>query len=473
MDTEALKKTLGWLMGFQAGYKFQNQQSFVDRYIQDDSYIKQYNKNNCQIEGSLEYYLINTFLGIYELERNIQFTNAKHFSLQGTEALMSLCCIVLNLLCNVLMEYDRRDGNQLRVENHYYIAPDVQEITKIMYHWSLFEESLKELHDAPQLETKYYLICNKLILRYIKSNIVMIKLVVLLCSMTISPYYNDNLRTIAKRIFLELWNILYNKRINKILFSDYIYRYESGGIRTTTQLEIFFSLGNSDRYCFRLDFPHDGVDYIHLNMNEPGRRSSSGFPMRQTEITNMIQECRGKDNFDKLFYLHDDQYWFRSGFNKNVRNICGKDEEWKKALFTFQSVRGHIKIGEKMDKQKVNDFISSFCQSIIEYDIAESPYKRFGDIAEKVFKYVLFEDYIQFLSINMRHEIQDMIITGNKKDVKIYEFLIKENVLDYIKENFFDDSDLQELYEIAESMSVYEIMEYCVSIIDKHTTEFE
>ena len=33
-------------------------------------------------------------------------------------------------------------------------------------------------------------------------------------------------------------------------------------------MKIFFALENSDRYCLKIDFPHEGAEYLHLNLHE-------------------------------------------------------------------------------------------------------------------------------------------------------------------------------------------------------------
>ena len=185
------------------------------------------------------------------------------------------------------------------------------------------------------------IIDNRLCCKYICNGIAVLKLFHVLALIYISPLYPDGVHRIAKELIQQLREILYDKRIIKMVVDT-----DGSGMNDkphkTTRLKIYFAMNNSDRYCIRLDFPHIGEESIHLNMNEPGQKQSTGLPFSGELYEEACRICKNSDIFSKLFYYRDDLYWFRSGFATVLKDICRDNAEKGKELKEFYHNRAHV-----------------------------------------------------------------------------------------------------------------------------------
>ena len=101
-------------------------------------------------------------------------------------------------------------------------------------------------------------------------------------------------------------------------------------------------MGNSDRYCIRLDFPHEGEDNIHLNINEPAHKHSSGFPFGEDGYIEAFNICQDEAVFNELFYFLNDLYWFRSNYATVIKHIGKNNKEQGQALEGFLQKMRHL-----------------------------------------------------------------------------------------------------------------------------------
>ena len=118
-----------------------------------------------------------------------------------------------------------------------------------------------------------------------------------------------------------LREVLFDKRILKIVVDSDLYG-SNEKTHKSTRLKIYFAMKNTDRYCIRLDFPHDGEDSIHLNLNDPGIKRSVGFPLKKEEYWEIYRHSKEKELFVNMFYEMNDRYWFKSDFATKIHNYC-------------------------------------------------------------------------------------------------------------------------------------------------------
>lgn len=472
MEFDAFRKSLGWLWEYQCLYDFENKQDFLKTYIQNNDYVTEnIQLPNYDAEGSFENDLISTILSVYEMERQLDILDNGNGTFKEYQLLAEQCSFTANLLSFTLMKYEFEQEKPLDFNNHYNVAAEIQEISKVLLSRINFENFINELESEVPIcmKTDYDNLNKMFILRYIKSYFMLIKIIVILCVMTKSRYYEDHTKDLAKTILLELRELLYNKRINKIYFSKNIGTTHCDKQRTTTKLEIFFSMNNTDCYCLRLDFPHAGVNYIHLNINEPEKKSSSGFPVKSIEIEDLIDLCGSEENFSSLFYFQDDFYWFRSNFATKVKDIYDNNKELESRMLEFQSTRRHKKIGDNKSEQDISDFVVAFNTATIEYGIEDSPYNILDGTENKLFQYIKFQDHLFTISVKLQKIHQDYILL-NKADDELMELetYIKIHILLCIKRDFADDSELVQLFDAYDDYTLAEMIKYCVIIINEH-----
>ena len=258
------------------------------------------------------------------------------------------------------------------------------------------------------------------------------------------------------------------------LYAALRFGYEIDGIlepHKSTRIKIYFAMRNSDRYCIRLDFPHEGEDSIHLNMNQPGIKQSTGFPFGVSEYNKIKEECQGRVEASDLFYLSDGLYWFKSGYVSAMANIV--DDDLKSDLEQFMHDRAHIKISssDSESKNAVVLFSGAFAEAMIEYEAIPNIYGKTDSEDELIFKYALFLDYIYDSVIKLKyHEMGKILKVGKyyyKKESDMKNSLSK--IIDvfrvYIQEKFPKDFELlnctNNCYDISD------FFEKCIDHVEK------
>lgn len=279
------------------------------------------------------------FLFIYEIELILEQILYDGLTLNRAESLMDLCCFLSVNSSSVLIDID----DEFSYEKKYSLAKDIHILSSNMYDLlNLRVCTSNNLSRDDVLEiTSYDEIDNRLCCKYICNGIAVLKLFHVLALIYISPLYPDGVHRIAKELIQQLREILYDKRIIKMVVDT-----DGSGMNDkphkTTRLKIYFAMNNSDRYCIRLDFPHIGEESIHLNMNEPGQKQSTGLPFSGELYEEACRICKNSDIFSKLFYYRDDLYWFRSGFATVLKDICRDNAEKGKELKEFYHNRAHV-----------------------------------------------------------------------------------------------------------------------------------
>lgn len=349
----------------------------------------------------------------YEIDFILDEMEYEGISLVNAEALMSLCCLLNVNSANVMIYLGDTDFS---MTEHYALCNDAtimaQNIYKTLavYHSISGDRSVTS-GDAVEI-TRYDQIENRLSCRYIRSGLAVMKLFHVLAILQKSPFYCNEVHTVSGLLIESLRETLFDKRIIRVVIDSDI-NGESDKPHKSTRIKIYFVMDNSDRYCIRLDFPHEGEESIHLNMNQPGMKQSTGFPFGAREYRKIQDECDGRVELSDLFYFSDDLYWFRSGYASTVAHIG--DEDVKRKLELFMRERAHIKISssDAESKNAVALFSSAFGEAMIEYDAVTNIYGKTDSEDESLFMYALFLDYIYDTVIKLRyHEIGNVLRAG-------------------------------------------------------------
>ena len=262
--------------------------------------------------------------------------------------------------------------------------------------------------DEPLIVTKYDETLYRLDCKFIRNGLSVIRLFLILVLFQISPGYSSAVHQIARSLTEILRDTLFDKRVLKSII-DFDTKGYGEKPHSTTRLKMYFILGNSDRYCIRLDFPHKGAESIHMNINEPVHKSSTGFPFRGKDYIRAFEICKSSECFDKLFYQYDDLYWFRSGYASEVKRIKKVDAELGEALEKFLFDRAHLVVTSKENMMAVSDFTENFEEAIVSCE-GKSIYGNTSDDDGEFFQLMLFQDYILDETIKLRcYEMESKI----------------------------------------------------------------
>lgn len=284
--------------------------------------------------------IYNSFKFIYEIENVLDYIQCDGLSFNRAEKLMNLCSFLRTVSANAMMDID----NDFSFDKKYSLANDIYNMAKNIYDelMLVFSTSLDDMScDDTILLTDFDELESRLSCKYIRNGIDVMKLFHILAVFQALPIYSDGVHIIAKKLIQSLREVLYNKRIIKLVV-DIDTQGLNSKAHKTTRIKIIFSMGNSDRYCIRLDFPHEGEDNIHLNINEPAHKHSSGFPFGEDGYIEAFNICQDEAVFNELFYFLNDLYWFRSNYATVIKHIGKNNKEQGQALEGFLQKMRHL-----------------------------------------------------------------------------------------------------------------------------------
>ena len=253
-----------------------------------------------------------------------------------------------------------------------------------------------------------------------------------------------------KNILLIFKEMLANSRIEKIEIDSVI---SAGvirrGIRKTTGMKIFFALENSDRYCLRIDFPHEGAEYLHLNLHEPHRQTA--IPLNYKQYS-MLKKQYG--DLSNLFFNFGNMYWFRYNFIEKLNKcslIEGCENNNRNFIADIKTVffrQSHYRLfDDNITKDNMVDFIAEFGKALIHTQIYETSFfcTEIENIDDNLTKIKLRDIFINAFALYQRFYLEEKIF---QKSYKIGYDKLKEKLLNALFTSF--SSEVAPLGEYAE-----------------------
>lgn len=259
--------------------------------------------------------------------------------------------------------------------------PYLQDVVRIFRErYAVFDELNR--HNIPQdwidMTDMFYLMSRQEI--DMKFNIIRLQYAQLAYIM--SPFVKEAYKADINLLFDILWKIFENAEVARVYIEENEYKSHKeisqiGRADRTTRLHFIFSLANQDVYSLRVDMPHKGVEYVHLNMQEirDGTVKEAAVPVWESEQIDELRGLLGED-FKSLFYQSGEGvWWFRCHFEDMAENISG--ETVKKRLLEIYNERRHFHFDIQSDGYELfNDFkyylkmfLSKLVQSAKELDI--------------------------------------------------------------------------------------------------------
>lgn len=413
--------------------------------------------------------LYDAFKFIYEIEIVLEQILYEGLSFNRADTLMNLCIFLKTASTYAMIHID----NDFSFAKKYSLADEIYFMAKNIYDSQKFIHATSTINlslDQVITLTKFDDLESRLCCKYIHNGIAVLKLFHILAILQISPYYTDGVHKIAKKLIQSLREVLYGKRIVKLVVDIDTQGY-SQKVHKTTRMKIYFAMGNSDRYCIRLDFPHEGENNIHLNINEPAHKQSTGFPFNEKEYREFIDICQDTAVFNKLFYELDDLYWFKSNYATEIKRIGKNDKDLEQALKDFQHKRGHIVLFAPDDDNlgSVSAFSEALAEAMTEYKEV-SVYGSTDSEDDEFYKYILFQDYIFDTIIRVKnYEINNRIILGsnnyqlNSESSDFNE--IKSLFCEYIREKIPQDEQL--ISYTNQDISLCDFLSKCLDRMDQ------
>lgn len=413
--------------------------------------------------------IYNSFKFIYEIEKVLDYIQYDGLSLNRAKALMNSCSILTTVSTNAMIYID----DDFSFDKKYSLAKDIYIMSKNIYDELMFvyASSLDDMsRDDIILLTDFDELESRLSCKYIRNGIAALKLFHILAIFQALPIYSDGVHKIAKKLIQSLREVFFNKRIIKLVV-DVDTQGLNSKAHKTTRIKIIFSMGNSDRYCIRLDFPHEGEDNIHLNINEPAHKHSSGFPFGENGRIEAFNICQDDAVFNELFYFQDDLYWFRSNYAAVIKRIGKNNKEQGQALEDFLQKMRHLVLlsPDEGNLASVSEFSAALAEAITEYDEL-SVYGTTDSSDDELYQYALFQDFIFDIIIRIKAKETYNVVLGkhiNRSNSEPVDLaMIKSKLCDYIKEKFSQDELLVKYSN--DDMAFVDFISKCLDRIDQY-----
>lgn len=256
-----------------------------------------------------------------------------------------------------------------------------------------------------------------------------------------SPFVEESRKKDIGILFDILWKVFCDCEIARVYIEENEYKTrkdicEVGRQDRTTRIHIIFSLKNNDIYSLRIDMPHKGVEYVHINLQElyQGHVYDSAVPIMDDEVLEEVKTLLD-GNIEQFFYESgEDLWWFRIGFMKKIEEI---DDEQK--------------------VQRLRDIFER--QKHFEVKIITDGYELFND-----FKYYLKLYLSRFVQINHPFDIVKEILMyrcvlwSREMTELLYPGIDTEAEIDE-KIHIYITAIKKELYNLAEGFSERELDE--------------
>lgn len=289
----------------------------------------------------------------------------------------TLCTVHLGV-ASFIMEIDLSE-QQFRWNKHYNIVPNMTQIMK--NHLKI--QSVKKLMNKIPMQGECFLTDFLLMVDLYRSKkqYVLVKVIIALFFIMKSPEYDKYMKRYAYTMVNLLSEIMFCGEVHRIYLQEGYYDFSSNNEKSsnnaTTRMSIVFSASNEDIYIVRIDLPHKGQAYFHINMEEVVGEQvlATGFPMAYDDFCSMHIKCDPK-TLEDLFFTINDRIWFRTEFKTILKHKVMEDELKKQLekLFYYQT---HILIAPDEDCYNSILFTEEVKTYLKRMNIPESYYLHF------------------------------------------------------------------------------------------------
>ena len=198
-------------------------------------------------------------------------------------------------------------------------------------------------------------------------------LVAILMCLSESPYFSADVKSIAHEMLLCFKDLFSDSRIEYLFMEPNVFFSEQEqGIHATTKFEIFFVQSNNDRYCLRLDFPHDDIDYVHFNLHEPFRETA--FPISNEVYADLAKAIPSMYSY---FYKCGNSYWFRNDFERLIAGAHFEQEDSMEILRAVYERQKHYRfLKSKYSSDQVKNFLNVIFTAASSIGMSRSRYQK-------------------------------------------------------------------------------------------------
>ena len=277
-------------------------------------------------------------------------------------------------LAQYFMNHSFREGSSLRDGGGYNQSAVVIDFLKVLKNDANSRETIQRICGSEDIiYGSSYRRVEKYDLELMGAHLEYLLLVAILMCLLESPYFSPDVKSIAYEMLLCFKDLFSDSRIEYLFMEPNVFFSEQEqGIHATTKFEIFFVQSNNNRYCLRLDFPHDDIDYIHFNLHEPFRETA--FPISNEEYADLAKAI---PNMYSYFYKCGNSYWFRNNFEKLIAETHFEQEDAMEILrAVYERQKHHRFLKSKYSFDQVKSFLNVIFTAASSMGMSRSRYKK-------------------------------------------------------------------------------------------------
>ena len=407
-------------------------------------------------------YLLTIFMLLFIVNHNLQQPDL--YELENLSILNMNLNTINNFISSLVMDFDFEQYGELDFNSNYLPNNMIAEYSGIMYKDELM---LNQFNNAPinfnlTFDNDIINLVRKIDNEILTTGISFMQIQAILLLMHSSSLYPEYIHKIAKEIIMIFKDLLANARVKKIEIDPTI---SSGGIRTgfksTTGIKIFFALENGDRYCLRIDFPHDGEEFLHYNLHEPERKTA--LPLHEEQYAELKSKY---NNLETLFFKFGHLYWFRSNFLSKLEALSPPTdtEEYQHysifrddMLLLFHE-QGHYRMfSSDISKENMMEFIASFGEALLCTQVSDTLFTptNVDNINEELSRIKVRDLLSDTLAIYQKCIIEEQILAITYDEALT---MLKDTLLHSLFNNFSEIMTQHGTYEDFQNFALKDIL---------------
>ena len=404
--------------------------------------------------------LLSIFLLLYSSDKYFLFYQEAP-SYQNALSLYYEVGFLNTFIASSLMDYDFRQHDSIDFNSAYHPNQDLCKYLMNIYRTDIKLMAVNQ--DTPlsiTLDDSLSNLNHKLDCKYISGGLAFIKLQAVLLFLSEAPFYSDATHEIAQQIVLFFKDFLLDSRVSRIVVDNaHLAGVQLNGVKKTTCLKIFFSLTNTDRYCLRIDFPHDDKNYIHYNLHEPYRET--GIPIRISDYCELVSKY---GDLSDLFFEYSNQYWFRYDFLSKLEHCTNPD--LKACLIDLFNNQSHYHVFENTySDDKMTEFLIELSSALSHMNEAGFIYGRTNDDdIQKILMKCKFEDVL-LLAVEQLQALQ-VFKRVFPKSSEYNDDDIRKDLIHYIRAFSASETLPIELPSNLDDLSLDEILTFSTMLYD-------
>lgn len=256
-----------------------------------------------------------------------------------------------------------------------------------------------------------------------------------------SPFFDEKGHDFCDGLLRTMTKLLRNAQVIGIFKNDAYFDRELEWMKRsaedhTTRLQILYEYGNEDQYSLRLDLPHKGVSYFHLNSQSKGKVEY--FPLDEEAYQELIKNGPA---YEELFIGYENGLYF---LRENAKSLISKPKPGYEDVAALLNRQEHFPVQHQLAESQIVDVLTAWC-GLLNSVAGSIPYSQKLD---PVNYYRLSKAYT-FVEACCYANLRANLICEKDLRKKVLQFLCNSQILIGEEIDAFEDINSMEILDYA------------------------